>query len=104
MLGMSGALTPHAKLVMVMTTREKYVEEPPLREMSRGRAALFKIWGPAESWDNPLMGTRYDPAVKQHRDEVRRAEREARRTQRRRRREQRHARSSASSEHYTPDE
>jgi hypothetical protein len=88
-----------------MKTREKYVDEAPLRPMSRPRAALFKIWGPAESWDNPLMGTRYDPAVKQHRDELRRADREARRAQRRRRREQRRrARSYEPPEHYTPDE
>jgi hypothetical protein len=73
--------------------------------MSRGRAVLFKIWGPAESWDNPIMGTRYDPTIRQRRDQRRKAERQARRAQRRRERDEHraaHAREPA--EHYTPDE
>ena len=97
---------------MRMKTREKHIDEQPLREMSRREAALYKIWGPAESWDNPLMGTRFDPAVKQHRFEVRRAKRAARRARHRLRRDQRRLRREQRrnaaiyepSEHYTPDE
>jgi len=70
-----------------------------------GRALLLWICGPAESWDNPLMGTRYDPRIRQHRDQARHAERRARHLQRRRAREQRGlARAENPSEHYTPDE
>jgi hypothetical protein len=88
-----------------MRMREKYDAEPGLRPMSSGRALLLKIWGPAESWDNPLMGTRFDPVVRQHRDQARRAEHEARREQRRQvHDEHRRARAYGPSEHYTPDE
>ena len=37
--------------------------------MSPVRAALLRVWGPADSWDNPLAGTKYDPirqAQRQH--------------------------------------
>jgi hypothetical protein len=37
------------------------------------------IWGPAQSWDNPLMGTLFDPVVKQHRELARREARRERR-------------------------
>jgi hypothetical protein len=30
--------------------------------IGRLRGTLLRIWGPADSWDNPLAGTRYDPA------------------------------------------
>jgi hypothetical protein len=90
---------------MAMRTREKHTDDQPLRPMSRGRALLFKIWGPAESWDNPLMGTRFDPRVKQRRAEQRHADRDAHRAERRRARaEQRAARAEEPAEHFTPDE
>jgi hypothetical protein len=69
------------------------------------RAWALKVWGPADSWDNPLSGTRYDPVVQQHRDEERRHERAEQRTARRRaRREHRSAGPQEPSEHYTLDE
>jgi hypothetical protein len=89
----------------MMRTREKHTPEPGLRQISPVRAWLLKIWGPAESWDNPLVGTRYDPIVKQHHDQIRRAEHQARRAQQRRARaERRRSRAYEASEHYTPDE
>jgi len=36
-------------------------------ELSHLKAMLLKVWGPADSWDNPLVGTRYDPALAQQR-------------------------------------
>lgn len=90
---------------MTLKTREICASEPPLRQLSWGRALLLKIWGPAESWDNPLTGTRFDPQVRQRRDQVRRAERRARRARRRRAREEhRLARVEELTEHHTPDE
>jgi len=32
--------------------------------MSRLQGTLLRIWGPSDSWDNPLVGTRYDPALR----------------------------------------
>jgi hypothetical protein len=26
-------------------------------------ATLLRMWGPADSWDNPLVGTRFDPRL-----------------------------------------
>jgi len=37
--------------------------------IGRVQAALLRVWGPADSWDNPLAGTKYDPvhqAERQH--------------------------------------
>lgn len=46
------------------TNREYDAAEtgPPTARMSRGEAMLLKIFGPADRPDNPLVGTRYDPA------------------------------------------
>ena len=55
---------------------------PEFREINPVRAALLRIWGPAESWDNPLTGTKYDPALRatrQHESLERRRERWERR-------------------------
>jgi hypothetical protein len=88
-----------------MSMRDSDTGSRQLRPMSAGRALLLKIWGPAESWDNPLMGTRYDPRIRQLRDHEQRVEREARRVKRRQTREEhRRARADEPSEHYTPDE
>ncbi len=35
------------------------------------------VWGPANSWDNPLCGTRYDPVLRQHMHQARRDARRA---------------------------
>jgi hypothetical protein len=47
------------------------------------RAWALMIWGPADSWDNPLTGTRYDPILRARRQTQRRAERRERHVQRR---------------------
>ena len=60
------------------------VPEHELRQMNPVRAALLRVWGPAESWDNPLTGTKYDPAlraVRQHESLERRRARWERRKQ-----------------------
>jgi hypothetical protein len=44
-----------------MQLRGKLVEDEGLRPIGRVRSTLLRIWGPADSWDNPLVGTRYDP-------------------------------------------
>jgi hypothetical protein len=87
-----------------MKTRDKQATEEGLRPINPIRARLLKIWGPADSWDNPLVGTKYDPVVKQHREQEHRAERRAHREQRRRAREE-HGLTVAqeNEEHYTPD-
>jgi len=36
-----------------------------LLRVNRVKAWALMIWGPADSWDNPLCGTRYDPVVRQ---------------------------------------
>jgi hypothetical protein len=54
------------------------------RPINPVRAALLRVWGPAESWDNPLTGTKYDPtlrAERQHDSLERRRERWERRKQ-----------------------
>jgi hypothetical protein len=53
---------------MAMTTRDRKAEEEGLRPIHPVRAWLLKIWGPADAWDNPLVGTKHDPALKQRRD------------------------------------
>jgi hypothetical protein len=47
--------------------------------ISRIRAWALMVWGPANSWDNPLCGTRYDPVLRQRRDQARRDARSAHR-------------------------
>ena len=82
---------------MKAKTREDQQGQQP---MGRGRAFLFKFLGPAESWDNPVMRSRFGPAVKQGREQARRAERQARRLAR----SQRHQPHEDETEHFTPDE
>jgi hypothetical protein len=90
-----------SKLVMDMSKRDERISETELRPISWLRAHALMIWGPAQSWDNPLMGTRYDPVRRQHQDRARRAYREARREGREQRRLDR---AYIGDEHYTPDE
>jgi hypothetical protein len=94
-----------SKLVMDMSKREERISGPQTRPISWLRARALTIWGPAQSWDNPLMGTRYDPVLKQRRELARREARRARRETRREQREQhRLDRARVPDEHYTPDE
>jgi hypothetical protein len=87
-----------------MNTRERQPSDEGLREISAIRAWLLRIWGPANSWDNPLTGTRYDPVVRRHREEQQRAERTARRAARRRTHQERQfAAAHHGDDHYTPD-
>jgi hypothetical protein len=51
--------------------------EDQLVPISRLRAWALMLWGPANSWDNPLCGTRYDPVLREHRDQARRDARRA---------------------------
>ena len=60
-----------------MKMRDKTANEQRLRYINPIRAWLLEIYGPADSWDNPLVGTKYDPVVKQRRDLEHRAERRA---------------------------
>ena len=50
----------------------------PTRSISRTQAALIMLFGPANSWDNPLVGTKYDPRLAEHRQRVAVARRRAR--------------------------
>ena len=86
---------------MDMGKREERISDTELRPISWFRAHALMIWGPAQSWDNPLMGTRYDPVLRQHQGQARRARREARREGREQRRLDR---ARIGDEHYTPDE
>jgi hypothetical protein len=72
-----------------------------LRLISWLRARALTIWGPAQSWDNPLMGTRFDRVLKQRRELARR---EASRARRERREQRRLDRARIADEHFTPDE
>jgi hypothetical protein len=45
----------------------RHPEDESLRPINPFRAMLLKVWGPADSWDNPLTGTKYDPVLKQRR-------------------------------------
>jgi hypothetical protein len=40
---------------------------PEYRPMGRIQAFALRLWGPADSHDNPLVGTKYDPALRQQR-------------------------------------
>jgi hypothetical protein len=50
----------------------------PTKTISRMHAFLIRLLGPADSWDNPLMGTKYDPRLAEHRHRVAVARRRAR--------------------------
>ncbi len=90
---------------MDMSKRDERISETGQQPISWIRAHALMIWGPAQSWDNPLMGTRFDPVWRQRRDQARRAARQARREAQRERREQRRLeRARIGDEHYLPDE
>lgn len=43
-------------------------DEGELRPIGRISAALLRVYGPADTPDNPLTGTRYDPVLRARRD------------------------------------
>jgi hypothetical protein len=86
-----------------MKSRPKHPLEEGLEHINPVRARLLKVFGPADGWDNPLVGTQYDPAVRQKIEIERRHEREARRKEHRRARAQGHAAHREPEEHFTPD-
>ena len=54
-----------------MQLRRKSSYDEGLKPIGRVQGTLLRIWGPADSWDNPLVGTRYDPSLRtkrQHED------------------------------------
>src|SRR6476661_1107306 len=67
-----------------MRSRPKHPLEEGLEHINPVRARLLKVFGPADGWDNPLVGTQYDPAVRQKIEIERRHEREACREEHRR--------------------
>lgn len=46
--------------------------------INRFRAMLLRIWGPADGWDNPLVGTKFDPALRTQRQHEKLEERRER--------------------------
>lgn len=50
-----------------MQLHRKSSNDEGLKPIGRLRGILLRIWGPADSWDNPLVGTRYDPALRNKR-------------------------------------
>ncbi len=46
-----------------MMLHHKTEPDPRFRPINKVQATLLRVWGPADSWDNPLTGTRYDPAL-----------------------------------------
>ena len=84
--------------------------EPGLEHINPIKGQLLKILGPADGWDNPLVGTQYDPVVRQKIETERQHERWARQDARRHGHpELRHARLGGggaqpeSHDHSTPD-
>ena len=68
-----------------MRLRRRPAEDEGLKPIGRVQGTLLRIWGPSDSWDNPLVGTRYDPSLRnkrQHDDLEHRRERWEQRRQR----------------------
>ena len=59
----SSAPAPLHRWVIEMKLHHKPEPDPEFRYIHPVKATLLRIWGPADSWDNPLSGTRYDPAL-----------------------------------------
>jgi len=49
-----------------MSTPEREESEQFI-PISRLKAFALRLWGPADSHDNPLYGTKYDPRLRQQR-------------------------------------
>jgi hypothetical protein len=99
-------------MVVVMRTghKHKHPLEEGLEHINPIKAQLLKIFGPADGLGNPLVGTQYDPVVRQKIETERRHERWARQEERRHAHaERRYAHSEGSAaqpetqEHSTPD-
>ena len=69
----------------IMRTGHKHKRplEPGLEHINPIKGQLLKIFGPADGWDNPLVGTQYDPVVRQKIETERQHERWARQDARR---------------------
>ena len=63
--------------------KQKRPLEPGLEHINPIRGQLLKILGPADGWDNPLVGTQYDPVVRQKIETERQHDRWARQDARR---------------------
>ena len=63
--------------------RHKHPLQPGLEHINPIKGQLLKILGPADGWDNPLVGTQYDPVVRQKIETERQHERWARHDARR---------------------
>jgi hypothetical protein len=72
-------------MVVVMKTGNKHEHplEVGLEHINPIKALLVMIFGPADGRGNPLVGTRYDPVVRQKIETERRHERWARQEERR---------------------
>ena len=72
-------------MVVVMRTghKHKHPLEEGLEHINPIKAQLLKIFGPADGRGNPLVGTQYDPVVRQKIETERRHERWARQEERR---------------------
>jgi hypothetical protein len=53
--------------VMGMKLQHQPNPDQEFRYINPFQAALLRVWGPAESWDNPLTGTKYDPLLRARR-------------------------------------
>src|SRR4029453_15936930 len=77
----TGNAKPYGRgMVVVMRTghKHKHPLEAGLEHINPIKAQLLKIFGPADGRGNPLVGTQYDPVVRQEIETERRAERSAR--------------------------
>ena len=63
--------------------KHKHPLEEGLEHINPVKAQLLKIFGPADGRGNPLVGTQYDPVVRQKIETERRHERWARQEERR---------------------
>ncbi len=71
------------KFIMGTGHEHKRPLEPGLEHINPIKAQLLKIFGPADGRGNPLVGTQYDPVVRQEIETERRHERWARQDARR---------------------
>jgi hypothetical protein len=75
-----------------------------VRHINPVRAHLLQVFGPADSWDSPLVGTKYDPVIRQHRQHEQQVAKEARKAKRERQHERHRADAEPETDHHTPDE
>jgi hypothetical protein len=69
----------------IMRTGHKHKQplEEGLEHINPTKGQLLKILGPADGWDNPLVGTQYDPVARQKIETERQHERWGRQDARR---------------------